>query len=92
MAEIDVSATPEGKGRRSLRGQWWLPDVPEKRVGGTLEFVPGEGGRLELHGGLMGEQARPWPIVVFGLADGTDVTLVDAHYRGHTGQSRGPEL
>jgi hypothetical protein len=32
------------------KGLWWLPDNPEERIGGTLEFIHGEGAILDLDG------------------------------------------
>ena len=36
------------------KGVWWLPDNPEKRISGTLMFVPGEGAVLNLMGSFNG--------------------------------------
>lgn len=32
------------------KGEWWLPENPEKKIPGDLEFNPIEGARLELIG------------------------------------------
>lgn len=84
MAKVEAGPKRSSESLRTFRGQWWLPAEPTKRVGGTLDFVAGEGGSLEIHGGLAGEEAPPWPIVIFGDAGGKLVTITDAHYRGHT--------
>jgi len=57
-----------------FKGEWWLPSRPEERVLGTLKFVPGEGGMLELMGLLNDAE----PGVILGMsADGKPVTLQD---------------
>ncbi|MCO1616774.1 hypothetical protein M8C11_18840 [Micromonospora sp. CPM1] len=40
----------------TARGNFWLPETPDRKVGGVLEFHPGEGGKLS----LIGELSEPW--------------------------------
>ena len=35
-----------------VRGRWWLPELPERKVPGTLTFSQEDGGRLTLLGGF----------------------------------------
>ncbi len=51
------------------RGVWWLPEDPDREIGGILKFSPSEGVRLELAGALKGSVnvSEPFaPELIFG--------------------------
>jgi ApeA N-terminal domain 1 len=77
MTQVEIRTGESIQRRRVLRGRWWLPADPTNRCGGTLEFAVGEGGLLELQGGLMTAGIHPLAQVIFGLADGEKVTICD---------------
>jgi hypothetical protein len=52
-----------------LKGMWWLPETPEKKVSGTLRFSQTEGTTLELIGSL--EELKSGPIKIWE----TDIIL-----------------
>jgi hypothetical protein len=63
------------------KGQWWLPEKPDERVSGILNYVPQDGASLELLGSfsdsvavLTGSFAPP---IVLGNSDQGLVTLHD---------------
>jgi hypothetical protein len=68
-------------------GQWWLPDDPDRKVGGVLEVDNATGLRLELTDHLLtfGPAGEPIP-VIFGAADGRRITLLEINPAngGHT--------
>lgn len=79
MAGIEIGVGTQPQPRRSFSGKWWLPDLPEQRAVGTLEYVAGEGGRLELLSSLGASIALPPSQVVFGVSEeGTPITVCDA--------------
>jgi hypothetical protein len=61
------------------RGQWWLPNKPEKAVSGTLRYTHSDGAVLELIGSFEdnGEMHRmPSPVVILGTSStGKDISL-----------------
>lgn len=79
MPRVVVQALGQQATNRRLAGRWWSPLEPERVVGGTLEFTPGDGGRLELHGGLLTETEPPWPTSLLGEVDSKRVTLSAAY-------------
>lgn len=79
MAHFSINPDRDEHLPRVYKGSWWMEADPTRVVGGTLEFVPGEGGTLELHGGLTGEDWPDSPVVVFGDADGKSVTIAQAY-------------
>jgi hypothetical protein len=60
-------------------GQWWLPETPEKQIGGTLRFTPGEGAVLDLIGSFKGAKTtvviEPEEIILGCLSNKGNVTL-----------------
>jgi|GEM_PF-2270565 len=61
-----------------VRGDWWLPRSPNRKVAGTLKFDPARGARLELMGSLAGQHTLEFGVyhVILGEAlDGTPITL-----------------
>jgi hypothetical protein len=67
----------------SLRGDWWLPDTPERKIAGRLTFSPEGPAELDLNGtfhetpGSLGSFSSP---VIFGTSpDGKCYTVGDAH-------------
>lgn len=79
MAGIEIDIGTRSRPRRSFSGQWWLPALPEQRAVGTLEYVAGEGGRLELLSTLGTPIELPLSQVVLGVSDeGAPVTICDA--------------
>ena len=77
MPQVEIRTGESLHRRRVLKGRWWLPSDPTTKVGGTLEFASGEGGQLELQGGLMTAGIHPLVQVIFGIADGEQVTVCD---------------
>jgi ApeA N-terminal domain 1 len=72
---------------RRCIGQWWLPEDPDRKVGGVLEIDNATGLRLELTDHLLTFDASGEPIpLIFGAADGKWITLLDTHpdNGGHT--------
>jgi hypothetical protein len=78
-------------------GHWWLPEDPERRIPGILEYEPDTGLLLTLVGGYqdprLEEQAdgsvlvlaegRPWP-AIYGNVNGQDISLLDCILRTST--------
>lgn len=63
---------------RRCVGQWWLPDQPDRRVGGVLDIDLDTGLRLELTDRLVGDGHRPeMAPILHGHADGRQVTLLE---------------
>lgn len=63
------------------RGEWWVPEKPEKRVSGTLKFMPMRGAVLELLGSFKGteelnEMQSP-PVILGSSANGKNITLYE---------------
>lgn len=74
--------------RLEMRGNWWLPDAPAKKIGGILKYDPVEGPRLELTDAFHSRVApnRYFPLdparripAIQGVAEGKEVTLVDTY-------------
>ena len=69
-----------------MRGKWWLPEAPERQIGGVLTYHPVEGLRLDLTDAfhtrvgpnrfVSMDPGRRIPLLL-GLADGKLVTLLD---------------
>jgi len=61
------------------KGQWWLPNKPEKAVSGTLRYSHNDGAVLELIGSFedSGEMHKmPRPVVILGTSsEGKDISL-----------------
>lgn len=88
MARRDASSIPTDvraasydsavESLRRLVGQFWLPENPDRTVGGVLDIRPDTALELELTDQLLpgGLEARPAPIV-HGHADGRPVTLLE---------------
>ncbi len=77
---LTLESTFEGK------GFWWLPESPNNRVGGTLNYSK-DGILLELHGTLtLASSRRPGPFpenldsfpLIHGMSDAVKYTLVRA--------------
>ncbi len=80
------NSSNEAEAQRVFKGQWWLPSAPTRRVGGTLEYLAGEGVTLELHGNLVERGSRRDTEIIFGIADGKAITFADAHHSSHSGR------
>jgi hypothetical protein len=63
------------------RGEFWLPEAPERRISGAAEFVPTPPGRLVLDGELS-PGLGPVPLVYGSLFDGRRLTAIDCHAAG----------
>lgn len=68
-------------------GLWWLPEAPDTRIVGLVKYSDGEGFRLQIPFGFLGEmshfvgrvnESEQAPIVHGLLRNGKTVTLVDA--------------
>lgn len=61
------------------KGNWWLPDKPEKRVSGTLTFTPNKGANLDLMGSFKDTENMNItlkPEIILGVSsDGKYITL-----------------
>jgi len=61
------------------KGQWWLPNEPEKAVSGTLRYTHGDGAVLELIGSFTGggEMHKiSMPLIILGTSlNGKDISL-----------------
>jgi len=61
------------------KGCWWLPEKPERKIPGTLKFVPGEEIDLKLQGTFKDvediDKLLKLPIVLGLLSDGRKITL-----------------
>jgi len=61
------------------KGQWWLPNKPEKAVSGTLRYSHNDGAVLELIGSFedSGKMHKmPRPVVILGTSsNGKDISL-----------------
>ncbi|WP_027586418.1 HEPN domain-containing protein [Acidipropionibacterium thoenii] len=80
---------------RSWKGSWWLPESPEMKFAGFLDYDPGEGLTLSLVGGFDDRVTRresdeiitvlasreTFP-VIHGSAQGLNLTLFDAFATG----------
>jgi hypothetical protein len=71
----------------SEQGLWWLPETPERRVGGTMTFDVESGVRLQLvgslseHGGFNKLTSHP---IVYGFAPNKRVTLIECEESSST--------
>lgn len=67
----------------SLKGEWWLPDTPNRKVRGEAVYVPGEGTTLVLEGHLIKGEGQKFgsvkfinPDLILGFStSGKEVTL-----------------
>jgi len=70
-----------------LKGFWWLPDAPQKKVFGTLSFSQEIGAQLELYGVLKQPNHRgqlPNEDFILGFSvDGKEITLLES-FSGRT--------
>jgi hypothetical protein len=61
----------------NIKGQWWLPNNPENKVFGTLEYSESGSSKLELFGGL---ELTTEPILIVGeSSNGDKYSLNDCH-------------
>lgn len=71
-------------------GEWWLPNVPEKRWSGTLNWEPEGGARLELAGvvetsGHTSKDRGPGPAIVLGQSHvGKIYTCLHTFFAGNS--------
>ena len=68
----------------SLNGYWWLPEAPDKKVTGLLEFDPAGATSLTLDGILheipKGEyRGFSAPVILGQTFNGKACTVIDAH-------------
>lgn len=85
----------------SIMGEWWLPNSPNHKVSGKLEFDPAEGIELRLMGELKEEDANRkerfrnkdplQPEIILGeTAEGEDITIIEC-YESNRRNHRTPE-
>lgn len=88
---------------QAIKGLWWLPASPEKRVPGTLHVLAGKFPRLELEGQILvdahfafldkltEEAAKGWPIkAIHGVTyDNQRAALLECFPQGTTSRSGG---
>ena len=77
-------------------GLWWLPEMPEKQICGTLRFTPGEGAVLDLIGSFKGAKTTiVWgseEIILGCLSNKGYVTLYKCHTAGASYSSPGFQI
>lgn len=79
------------KDELEIKGYWWLPKTPDKKVFGELTYVPGETLKLKLQGTLKDSDSRGEPghrdfinpRIVYGVSQGSKkITLYDCMQDG----------
>ena len=60
-----------------IKGQWWLPNNPENKVFGTLEYSQSGSSKLELFGSL--QLTAEYILIVGESSNGDKYTLNDCH-------------
>lgn len=66
-----------------MHGHWWLPNVSNRKIEGTLSFDPQSSGTLKIRGNLIDNQLDPGEITILGDCEGVRVTLLFAQM-GHS--------
>lgn len=77
----------------TLRGEWWLPASPETRLGGDLEYLPGDDIRLQIVGSFSareGHHRLDQHEVILGQVHGGRVTLLNCVASNQTESRPGP--
>lgn len=79
----------------SRRGYWWLPDVPDRKIPGLLEFDPDGNTKLVLDGTFRDTprwsfEDLPAPVILGETINGKMCTLVDVHQSSHHPRAPGP--
>lgn len=72
----------------TARGNFWLPEAPDRKVGGVLEFRPGDGAKLSLIGALsepstFGDRSRT-PGRIVGQSGNNFLTLDNCFQTYHS--------
>ena len=60
------------------KGEWWLPDNPDRRISGTLKFTPNGGAVLDLIGSFkdFGDITKTEePDIILGISANREITL-----------------
>lgn len=66
----------------NLKGEWWLPDTPEIKLKGDIDYGPTKGALLSLHGQL---HTGLTPFTVWGeTVNGKIISLFDCHTKNMT--------
>jgi hypothetical protein len=75
-----------------VKGVWWLPDRPEKRLSGEVTYSSTGGAEIDLYDYFF-EELSTDPLTVWGVTvDGKMVTLFDGYSRNMTMQSSGAKV
>lgn len=65
----------------ALEGLWWMPDEPQRKICGTLQYVSGETIELALNSGWeicdQKEKKSSFPMIFGKLKGDTEITLLD---------------
>jgi hypothetical protein len=89
------ATTTPATDEKSVKGLWWLPDVPDRQLPGELSYGPTAGARLSLFEYFFKEPARD-PFTVWGLTvNGTAATLFNCnttHMTMHLPGGRAAEI
>lgn len=69
-----------------FKGSWYIPDKPDHRLGGTLDFTTESGLHLELYGGFAGADTRivRYPAIWGVTTEGKRITLLDCFETSRT--------